>query len=502
MRSSRRGSHGSGSGEPLSALDSCFLYLESPRTPMHSGSVALFEAGPLVDHHGRVRIDAIRHEVEHRLDLVPKLRRRVSFVALGQVAPVWVDDPSFEVSRHVHRIALSGPGTEEQLADVCADILAVPLDRGHPLWEIWFVDGLASKCVALIEKLHHSLADGLAGVELATVLLDLEKRSPPAHETSREGVPWTPEPAPSRLSVVGRDLVRRADVPLRVMGAGLGAALHPYRFATRAARVADALGTVLTPRTIAPRSPLNTQIGQSRRVAFVRQSMEELRLVERRYGVTVNDVLLTAVASGIRQLYESRGKAEETRSLQVLVPVGSEHGGDHMLGNRVSAMFPRLPIGRAGPVTRLRFVSHEMARCKRHGQPLVTDMLLRALDPMPQPVLVAASRLMHHQPFFNIVVTNVPGPPFPLYAMGARMLEVFPFVPLAGNLSVGVAALSYDRELTVGLIADRFLWEDLDVLARGIERSFAELVKAASRPKGHDRATAEREARTAGGGLG
>ena len=162
-------------------------------------------------------------------------------------------------------------------------------------------------------------------------------------------------------------------------------------------------------------------------------------------------------------------------------------------------MFPRLPIGRAGPVTRLRGVSHEMARCKRHGQPLVGDMVLRALDPMPQPVLVAASRLVHRQPFFNIVVTNVPGPPFPLYALGARMLEAFPFVPLAGNLSVGVAALSYDRELTVGLIADRYLWEDLDVLARGIEHSFADLVKAASRGTRQAGSAAVREARTAGG---
>jgi len=487
-------------GEPLSALDACFLYLESSRTPMHSGSVAIFEAGPLVDHHGRFRIEAARHEIEHRLDLVPKLRRRVKFSMLGQVAPVWVDDSSFDVSRHVHRIAVAAPGTEQQLADLCADIMAVPLERGHPLWEMWFVEGLESRHIAVVEKVHHSLADGLAGVELATVLLDMEKH-PPALPEPATG--WIPSRAPSELSLTVSDLARRTRAPVRALRAGLGAARHPLRSAAGAIRLVDAFGTVVTPRSIAPRSPLNAPIGQGRRVALVRQPMEDLRVVERRFGVTLNDVLLTAVAGGVHRLYQSRGLEDEADFLHVLVPVGTDHQGDHVLGNRVSAMLPRLPVGRAGPVTRLRAVSHEMARCKRHRQALVGDLLLRALDPMPQPFLVAASRLMNRQPFFNIVVTNVPGPPFPLYAMGSRMLEAFPLVPLAGNLSVGVAALSYDRELTVGLTADRYLCEDLEVLARGIERSFAELVRAASRRTGHDGAMPKEAegARTAAGAL-
>lgn len=492
-------------GESLSALEASFLYLESSRTPMHFGSVAVFEAGPLVDHHGRVRIDAIRCEIEQRLHLVPKLRRSVRFPLFGQVPPVWVDDPSFDISRHVHRSALPLPGTDHQLAEVCADIMAVPLVREHPLWEMWFLEGLEGRRIALLEKLHHSLADGLAGVELATVLLDTERHPTAPPRASGVSGPWSPEPAPSGTLILARDFVRRSSGPLRTMRSAAVDVLHPYRSAVGAAHVFDAFGTVLTPRSIAPRSSLNAQIGQPRRVAFVRQPIEELRLVERRYGVTMNDVLLSAVAGGVQRLFEARGEEGEPDTLQVLVPVATGAHGDRVLGNSVSAMFARLPVGRTGPVTRLRGVSQEMARCKHHRQALVGDLLLRALEPMPQPLLVAASKLVHRQPFFNLVVTNVPGPPFPLYAMGARMIEAFPLVPLAGNLSIGVAALSYDRELTVGLMADRYLCGDLDALAHGIERSFAELVRAAGRRAGHDGATdadaARTTARAAGGGL-
>jgi WS/DGAT/MGAT family acyltransferase len=474
--------------EALSALDSFFLYLESPRTPMHSGSVGIFEGAPLCDPHGRLRIEDVRAEVESRLHLVPKLRQRVQFSILGEAGPVWADDPEFDIAYHVRRAALPAPGSEVDLITLCAGLMEVPLDRERPLWEMWLVGGLEGGRVAVIEKLHHALADGLAGVELATVLLDVKRHPRPQRPAQP---PWRPSPAPALLTMAARDVLRRGSVPLRATMSGLGSLRHPVRAAGEAARLADALSTVITPRSIAPRCSLNAQVGHGRRLAFVREPLDELERVERRFGVTLNDLLLTAVAGGLHRLLSERGEQVDGRNVQALVPVGTDHHGDHRLGNRVSAMLVRLPIGPAGPAARLWEVAREQTRCKRHHQPLAGELLVGMLDPWPQAALSAGSRLIHHQPFVNLVVTNVRGPGIPLYAMGARMLEAFPIVPLAGNLSVGVAALSYDRQLTVGVLADRNSCSDIAVFAEGIASSFAELI-AASGSRHRGRFSAER----------
>ncbi|MGD0083494.1 MAG: wax ester/triacylglycerol synthase family O-acyltransferase [Acidimicrobiales bacterium] len=463
--------------EALSALDSFFLYLESPQTPMHSGSVGIFEGAPLRDRLGRLRLDAIRAEVERRLNLVPKLRRRVQFSRVGEATPVWVDDPHFDITSHVLSTALPSPGTEVQLADLCAELMAAPLDRDRPLWEMWFVDGLDGGRVAIIEKLHHAMADGLAGVELATVLLDIQ-RHPDLPPPSTE--PWHPSPAPSLGAMLAHEIVRQSSAPLHAVSRQLDSLRHPVQAARHTAELAAAVSTVVTPHSIAPQCSLNVPVGEARRVLFLRQPLDDLQCVERRFGVTINDLLLTAVAGGIHRLLSARGERVEGRTVQVLVPVGMDHHGDHRLGNNVSAMLVRLPIGTLDPVARMQAVSHEAARCKRHHQAMAGELLVGLLEPWPQPVLSAATQLVHRQPLVNLVVTNVPGPGIPLYAMGARMLEAFPIVPLAGNLSVGVAALSYDGQLTVGILTDPDACPDASVLADGISRSFADLVAASS----------------------
>jgi diacylglycerol O-acyltransferase len=461
--------------ETLSPLDSFFLYLESARTPMHGGSVGIFEGGPLLDRRGRLRMRAIRAEVDRRLYMVPKLRQRAQFSLLGEAAPLWVDDPDFDVARHVCHATLATPGTEAQLFELTARLMAEPLDRARPLWEIWIVDGLESGNVALIPKLHHSVADGLSGVELATVLLDLERHPKYPHGPAR---PFDPTPPPSRATIAARDLAHRSEVPFHLAANGLRACRHPVRASREVARYADAVRNVVTRESIAPPCSLNVQIGEGRRYVVVRQSMDELRQVERHFGGTLNDVLLSAVAGGVHRLLASRGERVEGRTVQVMVPVGLEHHGNGQLGNEVSAMVVRLPIGTSHPVDRLQAVSRAESRCKRHHTALVGDILMPLLEPWPQPALAAATQLVHHQPFFNLVVTNVPGPGVPLYAMGARLLEAFPIVPIAGNLSVGVAALSYGGQLVVGLLADPETCPDLDAFAQGIEREFAELVAA------------------------
>ena len=232
-----------------------------------------------------------------------------------------------------------------------------------------------------------------------------------------------------------------------------------------------------------PDCSLNVPVGFDRRAVAVRQPLDALRRTEHHFGVTLNDLLLTAIASGVHDLLSARGEATEGRVLQVLVPVGSDHHDDHRLGNEVSAMVVRLPIGAAPAVDRLREVARAERSSKDRGQAAATHLLLSSLDALPPVAVAAASHLVHHQPFVNLVVTNVPGPDVPLYVFGARMLEAIPLVPLGGNLSVGVAALSYEGQLAIGILTDPHACPDVDVLADGVGRCFRELVGSLPRPE-------------------
>lgn len=463
-------------GDALSPLDAAFLHLETARTPMHMGFVGIFEGGTLLDRHGKVKLRAVRTMVDRRIDLVPKLRRRVQPALLGEAPPVWLDDQEFAIARHVRHATLPPPGSEAQLTELCATLLARLLDRSRPLWEIWLVDGLADGRVAMIEKMHHAMADGLAGIALATVLLDVEPFP------SRHGVPdhrWQPIPPPSQVPAMLRDVARLAAIPGRGALSVLGALRHPLDRMHHAMAVAGAFSTVAGFRPVAVHSSLNTPVGIGRQVAFVRESFGDVHRVEHRFGVTANDVLLAAVAGGVRSLLLGRGEAVEGRNLQVLVPVGLAPGGLDQIGNRLSALLVRLPIGIEDPVSCLQVVAREVGERKLHRQALVGELLLGMLDPLPQHALAWLAQLVHRQPFVNLVVTNVPGPPVPVYALGSLMVDAFPFVPLAGNLDVGVAALSYDGRLNIGILADPVACPDLAVLVDGIERTFAALAMAA-----------------------
>ncbi len=462
--------------DTLTPLDASFLYMESAHTPMHMGSIGIFEGGPLHDADGCLRLDEVRAEAQSRLRLVPKLRKCVRLPLLGESAPFWVDDDNFDIAAHVHQAALPQPGDERQLLELCAQLMACPLDRSRPLWDIWLIDGLEGGRVAMLEMLHHSMADGLAGVELATVLLDLEPRAPRKHT----GDGWQPAPAPGRLEVTAEGLAHWGGVIWRLAADGWHAAWHPSQAGHVVARYAGALRSLLATPSVTPDCSLNTPVGFDRRAVAVRQPLHELRRAEHHFAVTLNDLLLTAVAAGVHDLLSARGEVMEGRKLEVLVPVGSDHQGDHRLGNEVSAMRVPLPIGAAAAVDRLAQVARAEREGKDREQALAMHFLLSSLDALPPAALSAASHLVHHQPFVNLVVTNVPGPDVPLYVLGARMLEAIPLVPLGGNLSVGVAALSYDGQLTIGLLADPAHCPDVDTLARGIDRCFRQLVAAAA----------------------
>jgi diacylglycerol O-acyltransferase / wax synthase len=462
----------------LTPLDAMFLHVESERTPMHIASVGIFEAGPLYGADGNFRVDDIRHLIASRLDLVPKLRQRPAEGLFGEAPPVWLDDPDFEISRHVRVCRLPPPGTEVELRHLCAEFMAVPLEPTRPLWELTFVEGLSEERVALIEKLHHSMADGLAASELATVLLDLS----PVPPQSEEVRPWRPESRPPPWRAAVDDLLRLGGVPVRVAKWYGQSILHPIRRTREMAELVGAVSTLATSKIIAPRSSLNEPITQARSVTFTRLPFEQVHDVARSFEVTINDVLLTLVAGGLRDLLMSRRELTQNGELQVLVPVGLVNAEGRGLANSVSALFVRLPIGMEDPVTVLKKVSDEMGKDKRRHQALAAATALRLLEPLPQNLLMAAAEFVHHQPFFNLIVTNVPGPPVALYALGSKLLEAFPLMPLAGNQSLAVAALSYEGQLNLGVLSDPATCPDVEVFCRGVRSELEALIAHSQTP--------------------
>ena len=473
----------------LHGLDSLFLHLERPRTPMHSATIGLFEAAPLCDADGRLRIEELRARTARRLARAPRLRQRARRALLGVAPSTWEDDPRFDIEAHVRQAALPPPGTEEQLLELCAELLSWPLDPRRPLWEMWFLEGVGGGRVAVLEKVHHALADGLSDVALAGLLLDLSPAPPPDDET-----PWAPEPPMSVGRRLGGALAARATAEARRATAHLATLAHPAAALRDLGAVADGMASLISPSMLAPRSSLNAPIGLHRRLATARASMASVEALAHRTGTTVNDVLLTAVAGGMRDLLAGRGEAPA--GLQVLVPVGAPVTRTGRLGNDVSAMVVRLPLDEADPRRLHRAVATVTARAKRHHQARAGSVVVSALDLLSEPMVGMAARLVQHQPFVNVVVTNVPGPPVPLYAMGSRLLEAIPVVPLAGNLSVGVAAVSYDGTLVVGLHADRDRCPDLAVLAAGIDRTFAALLAPRAQPRASGSGAGSRAAPT------
>lgn len=455
----------------LSAQDASFLHAETPVTPMHVGSLAVFEGEPLFDPAGRFRIDDFRGHVESRLHLVPLFRKKLMTVPFGQGRPVWVADPDFDITYHVRLTALPAPGNEEQLRLLCSRVQSHLLDRTKPLWELWVVEGLEGDRVALIQKTHHALVDGISGVDVATVLLDFTPETTHYEPDGPES-----ESAPDRLRLLVETLVERATEPAEIIRTARAALRGPRRIFQRTAEVATSLASFAQRDAVAPRTSINVPIGQHRRFEVVRTSLDEVKHTKKVLGGTVNDVVLSGVTGGLRELLLARGESVEGLRLRAMCPVSVRDETERMkLGNRVSAMFVPLPVGEDDPLARLRIVQEATRDLKERKQAVGAEFLVGLTEYAPQTLFSLAARLAHRQRFANLVVTNVPGPQQPLYVMGSEMLEAFPIVPLVRNTTVGVAILSYNGQLNLGLNADRDTCPDLGVLAEGMEKSFAEL---------------------------
>ncbi|CAN5680600.1 wax ester/triacylglycerol synthase family O-acyltransferase [soil metagenome] len=461
----------------LSPLDVSFLYFEEDTTPMHVGGVAIFQ----VPDDG-FDYDRLVQLIRDRIAFVPRYRQKVRWIPGHLANPVWVDDPHFDLSYHVRRSALPRPGTDEQLRELVGRLQSRRLDRRRPLWEMYLVEGLRDSRFAVVTKTHHAMVDGIAAVDIGTVMLD---PSPHPRETPIDS--WQPAPEPSWAElVVGAvaDVVRRPTAVVDAVRGGLDdVQATTTRLVGTAGGLLAAARTALSP---VPDSPLNTEIGEQRRFGMATANLDDYKRIRKAHGGMVNDVVLTTVTGALRSWLIARGEVMLPGStVRAMVPVsirGRERKGApdrrNAMGNQISSLFVDLPIGEPDPVQRLRAVSAAMKEHKESGQAVGADALVRLSGFAPPTLHLlgarVASDLSRH--LFNVMVTNVPGPQYPLYAAGARMLAAHPVVPLARRQSVAIACTSYDGKLCYGLNADRDAMPDVDVLAQCLVEALAELL--------------------------
>jgi diacylglycerol O-acyltransferase len=452
----------------LSGLDSSFLHMERAGAHMHVASTILFE-GPPPSH------EEFRDHIESRLHLVPRFRQKLRFVPFAQGRPVWVDDPHLNLNYHVRQTALPEPGSEEQLRNLAARIFSQQLDRTKPLWELWLVEGLEDGGFAIVGKSHHALVDGISGVDITTVLFDVE-REPGG--TPVRPPKWAPRPEPTDLELLGDALRERATSPREVVR-GVRAALRGPR---KVLHGVGAAGKMIGAGMAAPSTPFNVEIGPHRRLAFVRAGLDDLKAVKNEHGGTVNDVVLSVVAGALGNYLRARGHETEELELRAMVPVSvrteEERGA---LGNRIAAMMAPLPVWCENPVERLRIVTATMGDLKGSGQAVGAEILTRLTDFAPPTIASQAARLQPAQRFFNLVVTNVPGPQFPLYVLGREMKAIFPLVPLARRQALCVGIMSYNGQVDFGLVGDYDAMADLDSFALDLEQALAEACESAPR---------------------
>jgi diacylglycerol O-acyltransferase / wax synthase len=460
----------------LSAVDASFLLQEGASTHMHIGGVATFD-GPAPTY------DEFLEHIGSRLGLVPRYRQKIAEPPLRTGLPLWVDDPSFNLGYHVRQTALPHPGGEEQLLALTSRIFSQRLDRTKPLWEMWLVEGYEKDRFALVSKTHHCLVDGISGVDLMSVLFDL---SPVPREIEEEE--WLPAVEPSGAQLLAESLKSWVDTGRALAGGAIDALRRPGTAVDRLREAVTGVGEVawagINPP---PPTPLTGEIGTHRRFAVVRERLDDLKEIKNTFGGTVNDVVLAVVSGALKDWLRSRGVRTEGLELRALVPVsirGSEQHGQ--LGNQLAVMRGPLPVYVEDPIARLRVVKAAMDGLKESKQAVGAEVLTSMQNFAPPTILAQASRLNFSTRLFNLLVTNVPGPQFPLYILGRELLDLFPVAFLPQKHALAIAIMSYNGGIDFGLLGDYDAMGDIDVVGERIEASLDELVKAAkarSKPK-------------------
>ena len=458
-------------GDRLSALDATFLHLETGGAHMHVAAILLFEGTP-PEH------EELVEAIESKLHLVPRYRQKLAHVPLGQGRPVWVDDPHFNAGYHIRHTALPAPGGDEQLKRLASRLFAQPLDRNKPLWEIWLVEGFGDDRWALVSKTHHALVDGVSGVDITAVLFDA---SPDPAPTAPPRNAWVARPEPAGSVLLAEALLERATQP-REFVRGLRALTRaPRQALSRAAEMASGLAAQVSAGIdSAPPSPFNVDIGPHRRYEWVDASVPSFKAIKAALGGTLNDVVITAVAVAIGTYLRRAGHDTRDLVLKVMVPVSVRADAERgALGNRVANMYAPLPVGIEDPAECFAFVHASMEDLKSSGQAVGAEAITRLGEFAPPTIMSQAARLQARQRFFNLVVTNVPGPQLPLYVLGRRLLHLYPVVPLAQRQALGIAVMSYDGTLGFGLLADHDAVPDLADIAGDLQDAIAALERAA-----------------------
>ena len=462
----------------LSPLGASFLYLEEPTTVMHVGSVLVLDPGP-----DGLDVERFMHLVEARIVASSRYRQKVRELPGRFASPFWVDAADFDLTYHVRRAALPRPGTREQLEEFVARILSRPLDRAHPLWELYVVEGLERGRVAVVTKTHQALVDGVSAVDIAHLIVD-------DHQTARPQPPPLPPPGrePSDLELLASTALRVARRPSRWVGAVAGGVAEVVSVAGRALDQSKSVASALvrTAADPAPASPLNARVGASRRVAFASVPLEEFRGVRDAYlqlgasrDTNVTDVILTVITGALRSWLQTRGEpVHAAATVRAMVPVSvAEPGGGIGIGGSVQACFVDLPVGETSPLMRLEQVTFQMRRQVRGGRAVgaraisdIAGFAPTTLHHLGAQLGNAASRR-----FFNLVITNVPGPQHPLWVAGARMEVNYPIIPLALGQALSFGLTSYDGRVGIGLNGDRAAMHDLEDFVGYLRESLAEL---------------------------
>src|SRR4051812_16456818 len=452
----------------LSPLDASFLHFEDAASHMHVACAMVFEGeAPAYE-------DLLRH-VDERLHLVPRYRQRLAEVPLRQGRPKWVDDEHFDLRYHVRHTALPAPGSEYELQVLAGRVFSQQLRRDRPLWEMWLVESLDDDRFAILSKTHHALVDGISGLDILSVLFS---------DDVEGGAEWRPKPAPSSANLLGEALVERATRPFEMFRGARALLRAPRQAAEQALGAAVGAGALawagLQP---APEAPYNAGIaGPDRRFTWVRGSLDDLKAVKNELGGTVNDVVLTVVARALHRHLLRRGEDIDDLVLKAFIPVSvraEDQRGGGTLGNQVAGMIAPLPIGCGDAEECLAMISESMRGLKESGQAVGATALTELTGFAPPTIIDQASRLITRQRFINLVVTNVPGPQFPLQFAGRELTDIFPMVPVARNLAFGVAIVSYNGTMNFGLTGDFNVMHDLDEVAEDFSDALREIRAAA-----------------------
>ena len=466
----------------LNSLDSSFLHLETRNTHMHIGGIAVFEPGPWKSH--EERFQALLRHIEPRLDLMPRYRQKIAFLPMNVDLPVWQDDEKFDINFHVKPAALPSPGGRKELCQFVERVFSRQLDRRHPLWELYYVEGLEGNRWALLSKTHHSLVDGLSALELATVLMDIS----PDYRPPVEGSKWVPEEETGTLGLVFNTLKMRASSPVGLVRNAVQAASNPGRLAGALAEAAGALAVVSKELT-APEGPLNGPTGPTRTYWYSRFKLEEFKEIKSAFGGTINDVVVGVVSGGLRKYLEMHDEDVDNLQIQALMPVSLRDDKQKTaLGNVLSMMIVKLPVDEPFPAARMRKAKANIDKLKKSKQALGADILLKLAGFAPATLHAMVARVSLRTMNYNTIVTNVPGPQWPLYTLGCQLETAMPIAFLYDGQQVATAIFSYLGNINFGYIADRHAFPDLPRLAECMEESFAELLDVARASAGGTKA--------------